>query len=48
MVYDMEDAEEIQTDFENIAIALKLLSMDYLGGHGTRGYGQGRFFPTSK
>ncbi|MGI6412804.1 MAG: type III-A CRISPR-associated RAMP protein Csm3 [Syntrophomonadaceae bacterium] len=40
MVYDMEDAEEIQTDFENIAIALKLLSMDYLGGHGTRGYGK--------
>ncbi|WP_449240484.1 type III-A CRISPR-associated RAMP protein Csm3 [Desulfoscipio gibsoniae] len=40
MVYDMEVAEEIRADFENIARALKLMSMDYLGGHGTRGYGK--------
>jgi len=40
MVYDMEVAEEIKADFENIARALKLMSMDYLGGHGTRGYGK--------
>lgn len=40
MVYDMEVAEEVQQDFVNIAAALKLLSMDYLGGHGTRGYGK--------
>jgi len=43
MVYDMEVAEEIKEDFENIAKALKLLSMDYLGGHGSRGYGKVAF-----
>jgi len=40
MVYDMEVAEEVKEDMENIARALKLMSMDYLGGHGTRGYGK--------
>ena len=43
MVYDMEKPEEIREDFENIAKALKLLSMDYLGGHGSRGYGRVKF-----
>ncbi|MGI6705942.1 MAG: type III-A CRISPR-associated RAMP protein Csm3 [Clostridia bacterium] len=43
MVYDMEKAGEIKEDFENIAKALKLLSMDYLGGHGSRGYGKVAF-----
>lgn len=43
MVYDMEKPEEIRADFENIAKALKLLSMDYLGGHGSRGYGRVKF-----
>lgn len=40
MIYDLEVEDEIRTDFENIARSLKLLSMDYLGGHGTRGYGK--------
>jgi CRISPR-associated protein Csm3 len=40
MVYDIEVAEEIKPDFINIARALKLLCLDYLGGHGTRGYGK--------
>ncbi|NLG33498.1 MAG: type III-A CRISPR-associated RAMP protein Csm3 [Syntrophomonadaceae bacterium] len=40
IVYDMEEADEIQADFENLATAFKLLSMDYIGGHGTRGYGK--------
>jgi len=39
----MEKPEEIREDFESIAKALKLLSMDYLGGHGTRGYGRVKF-----
>jgi CRISPR-associated protein Csm3 len=43
MVYDMENPEEIKEDFENIAKALKLVSMDYLGGHGSRGYGKVMF-----
>lgn len=43
MVYDMENVDEIEEDFKNIAMGLKLLSMDYLGGHGTRGYGKVAF-----
>jgi CRISPR-associated protein Csm3 len=43
MVYDMENPDEITEDFEMIAKGLKLLSMDYLGGHGSRGYGKVAF-----
>ncbi|NMC26668.1 MAG: type III-A CRISPR-associated RAMP protein Csm3 [Syntrophomonadaceae bacterium] len=43
MVYDLEDADQIKPDMENIARGLKLLSMDYLGGHGSRGYGRVAF-----
>lgn len=43
MVYNMEEASEIREDIENIAEALKLVSMDYLGGHGSRGYGRVAF-----
>jgi CRISPR-associated protein Csm3 len=39
----MEVEDEIIPDFENISQALKLLSMDYLGGHGSRGYGKVTF-----
>ena len=41
--YDMENEDEIVEDFENVAKALKLISMDYLGGHGSRGYGKVAF-----
>ena len=34
LVYDMEEESELLTDFSNIAKGFKLLSMDYLGGHG--------------
>lgn len=37
------DAEEIKEDFELIIEGLKLLSFDYLGGHGSRGYGRVSF-----
>jgi len=40
LVYDMEDTDSLKSDFTNIARGLKLLSMDYLGGHGSRGYGK--------
>lgn len=43
LVYNMEEAQDIKTDFTNIARGLKLLSMDYLGGHGSRGYGRVSF-----
>jgi|LSQX01.2.fsa_nt_gb CRISPR-associated protein Csm3 len=43
LVYNMENAEEINEDFKYISEAFKLLSMDYLGGHGSRGYGRVAF-----
>ena len=43
LIYDAEEAGELAPDFKNIADGLKLLQLDYLGGHGTRGYGKVRF-----
>ena len=40
MVYDVEDANSMQEDFENLRLAIELLHDDSLGGHGSRGYGQ--------
>lgn len=40
----VEDAKaELTEDMKNIAKAMKLLQMDYLGGHGTRGSGRVSF-----
>jgi CRISPR-associated protein Csm3 len=43
LIYDIEQNGEIIEDFDNLAKAFKLLQMDYLGGHGTRGYGKVKF-----
>ncbi len=43
VVYDLEKQDEIMEDISNIASAVKLLQLDYLGGHGTRGYGRVSF-----
>ena len=40
LIYDLENEEEAVKDFELIAEGLKLLQYDYIGGHGTRGYGK--------
>lgn len=40
LVYDVEEENEALADMKTLAHGLKLLSMDYLGGHGTRGYGK--------
>lgn len=40
LVYNLENLDEIEEDFENISNAIKLLHMDYIGGSGTRGYGK--------
>ncbi|MHB1453890.1 MAG: type III-A CRISPR-associated RAMP protein Csm3 [Saccharofermentanales bacterium] len=40
LIYDVVDENEYDEDIESIVLALKLLEMDYLGGHGTRGYGK--------
>ncbi|MGL4483313.1 MAG: type III-A CRISPR-associated RAMP protein Csm3 [Anaerovoracaceae bacterium] len=47
LVYDLDKKDELKEDFDNIAKAMKLLQLDYLGGHGTRGYGRVSFKNTS-
>lgn len=44
IVYDApDDAAEAAEDMRNLAKAMKLLQIDYLGGHGTRGSGRVSF-----
>lgn len=40
LVYNIESDEELQEDLETLKVALDLLAFDYLGGHGSRGYGR--------
>ncbi len=40
LVYNVEDLEEVQEDLASLAEGFKLLENDYLGGHGSRGYGR--------
>lgn len=40
IVYDVCDQEEMLEDLMLLAKAMKLLQMDYLGGHGSRGSGR--------
>ncbi|OUO91764.1 type III-A CRISPR-associated RAMP protein Csm3 [Gordonibacter sp. An230] len=40
IVYNVENADQIEKDFENIQLAFDLLRNDYLGGGGTRGNGR--------
>ena len=41
--YTMDKAANLKEDMETLADGCKLLSMDYLGGSGTRGYGRVAF-----
>ncbi|UUX33728.1 type III-A CRISPR-associated RAMP protein Csm3 [Fundicoccus culcitae] len=43
LIYEVRDQANLQTDFETIVNGLRLLEWDYLGGSGSRGYGQIRF-----
>lgn len=43
IVYEMQNLNEVKEDLENLAQAMKLLQLDYLGGHGTRGSGRVSF-----
>lgn len=43
ITYDLEDENELLEDMVNLAEAMKLLQLDYLGGHGTRGSGRVSF-----
>lgn len=40
IVYDVCDQEEVLEDLTLLAKSMKLLQMDYLGGHGSRGSGR--------
>jgi len=43
MTYDIEKESELEEDLKNIYNMMDLLEEDYLGGHGTRGYGRVKF-----
>lgn len=43
LIYNVVDEAEMLEDFETIGEGMKLLTYDYLGGHGSRGYGRIRF-----
>ncbi len=47
LVYDVENLEHLQEDLENLAYCLAVLEDDYLGGHGSRGYGKIKFLLSS-
>ena len=40
IIYNVEDWQEADEDMANIVEALRLLTYDYLGGHGSRGSGR--------
>ena len=42
-IYEVEEENEIVEDFETLSRGMKLLQYDYLGGHGSRGYGKVKF-----
>ncbi|MFC4803750.1 type III-A CRISPR-associated RAMP protein Csm3 [Filifactor villosus] len=43
LIYNIEKLDELNEDMENLALMMELLQDDYLGGHGTRGYGRVKF-----
>ena len=40
LLYEVEEENEVEEDFETLAEGLRLLKYDYLGGNGSRGYGK--------
>lgn len=43
LIYNVEEENDVNNDMENILLAIEVLEDDYLGGHGTRGYGLIKF-----
>lgn len=39
-IYDVENEMEVEEDFQVITEGIRMLQYDYLGGHGSRGYGR--------
>ena len=40
IIYNVEEEKEIEEDFKAIKEGMLLLEYDYIGGHGSRGYGK--------
>lgn len=40
LVYNIEREDELEEDMKTLADGFRLLMMDYIGGHGSRGYGR--------
>ena len=40
IIYEVVESEEIEEDFSLLGEGMRLLQYDYLGGHGSRGYGK--------
>ncbi len=43
LVYNLEKVDEYKADMDELVKGFRLLQMDYLGGHGSRGYGRVSF-----
>lgn len=43
IVYNVQEADEVIPDLQLLAEGMQLLGFDYLGGHGSRGYGKVKF-----
>ena len=43
IIYEVKEESEVVEDLSMLAEGMKLLQYDYLGGHGSRGYGKVRF-----
>lgn len=43
IVYNVQEADEVIPDLQILAEGMQLLGFDYLGGHGSRGYGKVKF-----
>lgn len=43
IIYTIEKKEDLKEDLKNLFTAMRLLEDDYLGGHGSRGYGKVKF-----
>lgn len=43
IIYNIEKIEDLEEDMKNILLMIDVLEDDYLGGHGTRGYGRVKF-----
>ena len=43
LIYNISDIEQVTEDLQTLADGIRLLTWDYLGGHGSRGYGRVTF-----